>query len=268
MLIVGERINSTRDPVKRAIEKRNQSLILREVRQQIEAGAKLIDVNCAMGMDNEIEDIAWVISVIQSELSNVGICIDSPNYLAIDAALKVYNGKGDIIINSITGEEPRMRNIIPLALRYNAKVIALTMDERGMPSSKSERVDIAKKILSRAKAEGFKEEDIYFDPLVRPLSCEPGEVRAFLDSIRPIKDLGSVKTICGLSNVSFGLPDRSIINSVFLTMVFNAGIDACILDPLDQKVISSLRAAEALLGEDEYCANYIKVFREKRLFSA
>jgi 5-methyltetrahydrofolate--homocysteine methyltransferase len=268
MLIIGERINSTRRPIQRAIEKRNESLILKEAKSQIEAGASFLDVNCAMGLDNEIEDIDWVISVIRSEFDDIGISVDTPHYPAMAAALKACKGGGGIFINSITGEEARMKSVIPLAVKFSAKVIALVMDGRGMPASKSDRVEIAAKILSFARKEGLKEEDLYFDPLVRPLSCEPEQVRAFLDSIGPIKGLGGAKTICGLSNVSFGLPNRSLLNSAFLTMVIASGMDACILDPLDPLIISSLRATEALLGKDEYCAAYLKSYRQKRLVSA
>lgn len=264
MLIIGERINSTRTKIQEAIGKRNASLILKEAKSQLEASANFLDINCAMGTD-EIQDIDWAISVVQSEIKDVSICIDSPNYLAIERALKIYKAKGALMINSITGEENRIRNILPLALKYNAKLIALTMDEKGMPDTASGRFEMAKKILERVKKEGFKEDDLYFDPLIRPISTESRQGKEFLDSIPMIKSLGNVKTICGLSNVSFGLPDRSLINSIFLSMAIQQGLDAAIIDPLDAKVFSSLKAADALLARDEYCADYIRAFREGRL---
>ncbi len=265
MLIIGERINSTRPKIQEAIKSKDASLILKEANLQIEAGAIFVDVNCAMGMGDEMQYIDWVISVIQSKINDVNICIDSPNYLAIDRALKVYAAKGEVMINSITGEDARMKNILPLVIEHKAKVIALTIDDSGMPETAQERFNIAKKILERVKKEGMKEEDIYFDPLIRPISTEPKQAKEFLESIPLIKGLGKVKTVCGLSNISFGLPDRSLINSIFLSMAIQRGLDAAIVDPLDKKIFSSIKASGALLGEDDYCAEYIKAFREGKL---
>lgn len=265
MLMVGERINSSRPKIQEAIRHRNASLILKEALSQLSAGADFIDINCAMGLSDELQDIDWVISVIQSEIKDVNICIDSPSYLAVDKALKIYKAKGSIMINSITGEESKIKNILPLAMKYNAKLIALTMDENGMPDTAYARLEIARKILAKVKERGFKEENLYFDPLIRPVSTEPQQAKEFLEAIPMIKSLGNVKTICGLSNVSFGLPNRSLINAIFLSMAINKGLDAAIADPLDKNVFSSLKASQALLGVDEYCAEYIKAFREGKL---
>jgi 5-methyltetrahydrofolate--homocysteine methyltransferase len=169
------------------------------------------------------------------------------------------------MINSITGEEGRIGRILPLALKHKAKLVALTMGESGMPNTAEERRDIARHILERLKKDGFDAANLYFDPLIRPVSTEPGQAGEFLRSIPLIKSLGPVKVICGLSNVSYGLPNRKTINSVFLSMAIHAGLDAAILDPTDKTMIASLRSSEALLGMDEYCAGYIKSFREGKL---
>jgi 5-methyltetrahydrofolate--homocysteine methyltransferase len=265
MLIIGERINSTRSSIKELIKARNSSLLLSEARSQLGSGANYVDINCAVTSGSELQDMDWAINVIQSDIKDVSISIDSPNYLAIEKALAIYKGAGSIMINSITGEDLRMRTILPLALKYKTKLIALAMDERGMPETANDRFEAAKKILARAKSEGMKEEDIYFDPLIRPISTEPKQAREFLDAIGLIKSLGRVNTICGLSNVSYGLPNRSLINSVFLSMAVKAGLDAAILDPLDRRVMSAVYASEALVGVDDYCANYIRAFREEAL---
>ena len=264
MLIIGERINSTKEKVKTAIGERNASFIARAARSQAEAGADYIDVNCAVTSGNELHDMDWVLSVIQSEIKDASICVDSPNYLAIEAALKAYHSKGRIMINSISGDEARIRSILPLAIKYNTKLIALTMDEKGMPNTAAERFEAAKKIYERVKKGGFNIEDLYFDPLIRPIATEPDQALEFLRSIPLIKSLGA-KTVCGLSNVSFGLPDRRLINATFLSMAMQAGLDAAILDLLDTHIASALRASEALLGRDEYCAGYIRAFREGKL---
>jgi len=265
MLIIGERINSTRVKIREAIKNRDSSYILREAMNQVAYGADFIDVNCAMTAGNEIQDIEWVISVIQSEIKDISICVDSPDYLAIEKALSAYKGSGELMINSITGEEARIARILPLAKKFNTKLIALTMDDKGMPNSAHERYEIAENILQRVKKGGFRADNLYFDPLIRPISTEPDQAREFLKSIPLIKSLGEAKTICGLSNVSFGLPNRKLINATFLSAALQAGLDAAIVDPTDRHITSSLRASAALFGMDEYCTNYIKAFREGKL---
>jgi len=158
MLIIGERINSTRKKVREAIKDRNAAFIVKEALSQVKAGANYVDVNCAVTSGDEIQDIDWVISVIQSEIPDVSICIDSPNYLAIERALKVYSAGGDIIINSITGEDSRIRQVLPLAIGHKTRLIALTMDENGMPNSAAERAEIARRIYDRVRREGFPAE--------------------------------------------------------------------------------------------------------------
>jgi len=265
MIIVGERINSSRKKIYEAIKTRNASFILKEASSQLKDGAGFIDLNCAVTSGDEVQDIDWLISVIQSEIKDANICIDSPNYLAIDRALKVYKAKGELMLNSITAEESRISRILPLAKDHNAKLIALTMGENRMPDTAEDRLAIARTILERVDRAGFKRENLFFDPLIRPISTEPHQAAEFLKSIRLIKDLGGVNTICGLSNISFGLPDRRLINSSFLAMAVYAGIDAAILDATDRNIMSSLKASRALLGMDDFCADYIKAFREGAL---
>lgn len=264
MLIVGERINSTREKIKSAIKARNADFITDEASRQIASGAGFVDINCAVTDGDEVQDIDWVISVIQSGIPGVSICIDSPNYFAIERALEVYKAKGGVMINSITAESDRIDRILPLAVSSNAKLIALTMDHKGMPDTAEERFEIARSMAERVKAGGLDLANLYFDPLIRPISTEPAQAKEFLRSIPLIKSLGA-NTICGLSNVSFGLPDRKIINSVFLAMAIQSGLDAAILDPTDKLMLSSLRAARALVGRDDYCAEYIKAFRDGKL---
>lgn len=264
MIIIGERINSTRAHIQEAMKARNTAFILKEAKKQIESGAGFIDINCAMSLGDEVQDIDWMISVIQSDMPDVNICLDSPNYLAIKKGLEVYKAKGTLFINSITGEQDRIDRIVPLAVQYNTKLIALTMGSGGMPNSAEDRFAIAKDIIDKVGAKGFKTENIYFDPLIRPISTEPEQAKEFLRSIPMIRSLGA-RTVCGLSNISYGLPDRKVINSTFLAMAIHAGLDAAILDPTEKQVMSSAAAACALMCEDEYCAEYIKAFREGRL---
>ena len=265
MLIIGERINSTRPKICEAIKARNAADILKEAKNQIAAGAEYIDVNCAITTVDELQDIDWVISVIQSEVPGVNICIDSPNYLALEKGLKVYKSTGSLFINSITAEDSRINNVLPLAIKYKTKLVALTMGDKGMPDTSGERFEIAKNIFEKVGKAGFNTSDLYIDALIRPIATEPAQAAEFLKSIKMIKALGDVKTICGLSNVSFGLPNRGLVNSIFLAMAMSEGLDAAIIDPTEKHIASSLAASGALLGTDEYCGSYIKAFREGKL---
>jgi cobalamin-dependent methionine synthase I len=264
VIIIGERINSTRAHIQEAMKARNTAFILKEAKRQLESGANFIDINCAMSLGDEVQDIDWIISVIQSQIPDVSICLDSPNYLAIKKGLEVYKARGEIFINSITGEQSRIDHIVPLAVKYNTKLIALTMGAGGMPNTAEDRFGIAKDIITKVSVKGFKAENLYFDPLIRPISTEPEQAKEFLRAIPMIKSLGA-KTVCGLSNISYGLPDRKVINSTFLAMTIQSGLDAVILDPTEKQVMSSVTAARALMCDDEYCGEYIKAFREGRL---
>jgi 5-methyltetrahydrofolate--homocysteine methyltransferase len=264
MLIIGERINSTRQKIREAIAGRDAAFIIKEAAGQLAAGAGFIDVNCAMTEGDEIADMEWAVSVIQGGFPDVSICIDSPDGLAIEAAIRAYKARGGLMINSITAEAERIDKILPLALKAGARLIALTMDDKGMPDTAEDRTRIARHVLERVKKDGFDPKDLYFDPLIRPVSTEPSQAGEFLRSIPMIKALGA-KTICGLSNVSFGLPDRKLVNAAFLSMAVHSGLDAAILDPTDRLVYSSLKASLAVEGRDEYCASYIKTFRDGKL---
>ena len=158
-----------------------------------------------------------------------------------------------------------MDKILPLVKKYNTSVIALTMDEKGMPKNAQQRFDIAKKILETTNKYEIPYKNIYFDPLVKPVSTESDQGKEFLEAVKLIKTLPEVMTVCGLSNISFGLPNRSLINSTFLTMCIFSGLDAAIIDPTDKNIISALKASNALLGKDEYCMEYITAVREKKL---
>ena len=265
MLILGERINSTRGRIREAIQARDSERILTEATDQIAAGARYIDVNGAVTSGDELQDMDWVISVLQSEIPDIGLCIDSPNYLAIEKALAVYKGTGGLFINSITGEDPRIARITPLAVKYDTKLVALTMDEKGMPNTAEERFALAKTMAAKVKALGFNMENLYFDALIRPISTEADQAKEFLRSLPMIKSIDRAKTICGLSNVSFGLPSRGTVNASFLAMAIHAGLDAAIIDPTDPHMSSALAASQALLGADEYCAGYLQAFRGKKL---
>jgi 5-methyltetrahydrofolate--homocysteine methyltransferase len=266
MLIVGERINTSRKNIRPAVEGRDKDFIQKEAKLQVEAGACRIDVNCGTRVKEEPEDLEWLVKTVQ-EAVDVPLSIDSPNPLALERGLAAHKGhKGKALVNSITLEKERVEKILPLVKKYKAAVVALTMDDRGMPIDTVTRVEIAGKLLHLLEGEGIKKEDVYFDPLVRPLGTDPNQSLVVLETIKTImQKYSGVHTFCGLSNISFGLPLRSLLNRNFLVMAMLMGLDAVMIDPLDKKMMSDLRASLALLNKDQFCLEYIKAFREGKL---
>ncbi|MDI6895574.1 MAG: methyltetrahydrofolate cobalamin methyltransferase [Bacillota bacterium] len=263
MLIVGERINTSRKGVAALVCLRDGEAVVREAVQQREAGADFIDVNAGTLLAEEPEALRWLVTTIQAAVA-VPLCVDSPNPAAMAAALEVHQGKA--LLNSITGERERFRATLPLVKRYGCGVVALCLDDSGMPSSAEEAVQKGSRLVEDLLEAGVPAEDIYVDPLVRPVSTDSRAGVAVVEAIRILREkYPGVHTICGLSNVSFGLPQRRLLNQAFLVATMTAGLDAVILDPLDTRLMALLRAAEAVLGRDEYCARYLRAYREGRL---
>jgi len=262
MLIIGERINTSRKSIQRAVESKDGAFIKREAVLQAEAGASMLDINCGTSMERESSDIEWLIDTVQAAV-DLPLCIDSPSPKVLGIALGFCRKRA--LINSITLEKGRFDAVVSLVKKYKAQVIALTMDESSMPKNAVERAAKAEKLLGLLRKEGVKDEDIFFDPLVKSIASEPDQAVEFLEAVARIKSLGKVKVVGGLSNVSFGLPGRHLLNSVFAGLAASRGIDAAIIDPLDKETMAIILAAETLAGRDEYCVNYIKAFREGRL---
>jgi len=257
-LKIGERINSSRKDIAAALKARDEAAIRKEARLQKEAGADMLDVNCAFNSKDEPADMGWLVELVQNE-TGLPLSIDSPNPKALESGLRRHKGRA--LINSATLERSKLDSILPLAKNYDADIIILTMDEKGMPSTEDGRLALAKKALDTAKAHGIRKERLYIDPLVRPVSSEQRQGLEVIKSVRAIKSRFEARTICGLSNVSFGLPARTALNSVFLTMLLSAGLDAAILDVSEKKIKTAIRAAEALLGRDNFCTEYLKSYR-------
>ncbi len=261
MIIIGEKINSTLKSIRPAMEAKDRDVIVDLAKAQVAAGASFIDVNAGMFQEREVEILEWVIDVLQ-EAIDAPFAIDSPDPKAVLAGLK-RNKNGKPIINSITGEKARFNAIMPLVAEYKAGVIALCMDDTGMPETSEERVKIAEKLIKNLTKEGVQLSDIYIDPLIRPIGTGSHYGRVALDTIRKVKsEYPEVHIACGLSNISFGIPARKTINQTFLVAAMTCGMDGAILDPLDKKLMTFLYAAEALLGKDEYCMNFITKFRK------
>jgi len=268
MEIIGEKINATVKSVKKAIQERDATFIQDLARKQGEAGANYLDVNSGMALhpEEEAEDFGWLVPVIQ-EAVDLPLCLDSGRHKPLETALKLHKGRA--MINSVNGDRSHMEMIFPLAKEYHCKIIALTSDkEKGIPSTCSGRVKIAEKIAKEAQTYGVPLEDIYFDPLVLPISTDDKNAVLFLDTLREIKKtFKEAKTISGLSNISFGLPKRKLINRVFLVLALGSRMNAAILDPTDKEIMAMIQATETMVGIDPFCGQYINAYKEGRLGS-
>jgi 5-methyltetrahydrofolate--homocysteine methyltransferase len=259
MIIIGELINSTRRKVGDAIAARDAALIQELAVKQAEAGADYLDVNAGARVAQEAEDMAWLVETVQA-VTSLPLCIDSPSAAVIETGLARHRGQA--LVNSFSAEPERRDAVLSLAARQGARAVGLTMDQGGMPETCQQRVEIALTLVAAAAEHGIATSDVFIDPLVRPISSEPDQGRAVLDAISAIKrESPEVNVSVGLSNVSFGLPDRRLVNRTFLAMAVAAGVDAALIDPLDRRLMACLRAAEALIGRDDYCADYLAAYR-------
>ncbi|MBN2851142.1 MAG: methyltetrahydrofolate cobalamin methyltransferase [Clostridia bacterium] len=264
MIIIGEKINSTLKSVRPAIEKYDAAAIQSLAKRQSEAGASYIDLNAGMFYQDEPDRLEWLVKTVQ-EVVSTPLAIDSPNPKALLRGLQA-NKNGKPIINSITDEKERFDAVLPLILEYNTSVIALCMDDTGMPETEADRMKIAESLISKLTKSGVKLDDIYIDPLIRPIGTGSHYGRVAIETMRMVKkEYPDVHITCGLSNISFGIPLRKIMNQAFLVAATAAGMDGAILDPLDKKLMTFLYAAEALIGRDDYCMNYLTQFREGNL---
>lgn len=264
MIIIGELINATRQLIAEAIEAKDNTEIKKAVIRQIEAGAKYIDINAGMGKGQarEISDMEWLIDIV-NEIGEIPICVDSSDPVVIDKCLGRIKS-ADRMINSISGESKKIESLLPLIKEHNScKVVGLTMDDGGIPSDVEKRIEITEKIVKTLEEAGIPRENIFIDPLIQPISVDVNNGKVFLESLRAInKEFPGVKTTCGLSNISFGLPNRRLLNRYFLTLAIGYGLDSAITDPVDKGTREAIYMAEALTGRDEYCMKYIKMFRE------
>ncbi|AET68258.1 Pterin binding enzyme [Desulfosporosinus orientis DSM 765] len=261
MLIIGELINTSRKAIKEAVANKDADYIKQVARDQWEAGANYIDVNCGTMVHNEAEIMEWLVNTVQ-EAVEAPLSIDSPDPKVIEAGLKLVK-YGQPMINSISDEKERFESILPLVVRYNSKIVALCMDDTGMPETGEDRVRVAKSLYRKLTEAGVPDENIYFDPLVKPVSAVEKAGVEVLESIKLIKLLyPNVHFTCGLSNVSYGLPNRKVLNRLFVVQTMTVGMDGYILNPTDKEMMGVIYASQALLGQDSYCMNYLTAHRK------
>ena len=256
--IIGERINPTGKKLfKEALRNNDIDYILKEAISQVESGADILDVNVGLPEIDEEETMKKVIKEIQS-IIDTPLQIDSNNPKVIEKGLRVYNGKP--IVNSVNGEDKVLDNVLPLIKKYGAAVVGLTLDDKGIPKKAEERLKVAEKIVNKALEYGIKREDIFIDCLVLTASAQQEDIGKTLKAVALVKEKLKVKTILGVSNISFGLPNRELINKTFLAMSLQSGLDLPILNPNNKEMINIINAFKVLNNQDRGATNYIDIY--------
>lgn len=264
VVIIGERINPTgRKAFSAELQAGDLSRIAKDAEAQAKAGAVVLDVNVGAAGVDEVKLLPEAIRIVQDTV-DLPICLDSPNPAALEAGLKVVRGRA--LINSVNGEKAKLAAVLPLAAQYGAAVIALCMDDTGIPATPGQRLEVAASILDAAHQHGIQPEDILFDPLVLAVGADSAAGSITLETARLIRSQFGCNMTAGASNVSFGMPDRETMNTVFLTLLIQAGINAPISNPL--KMGLAIRAADLLMGKDDYGMAYIKSFRALQQLNA
>jgi 5-methyltetrahydrofolate--homocysteine methyltransferase len=262
MFLIGELINSTRKRIRTAVESHDAAYIQDVARRQAEAGAQMLDVNGGIP-GREAEVLCWLVNTVQ-QVTDLPLCLDSSDPEALRRALPLCKQRP--MINSINDEPERFNAVLPLVKEFGAKVIALAMGPAGPPSSLEDRLATASRLVDRLTAAGIAPDDIYVDPCVLPVSTGSQHGYFVAETISQIRSrYPGVHTSVGLSNVSFGLPCRKLLNEVFLVLLMSRGLDAVIADPCDRWLMACIYAAEALLGQDEFCVEYLRAYREGKL---
>lgn len=264
--IVAERINCTRKAIREATENRDAAFITEQARLQADVLGNegingYIDVNAGAHPDTELDNMLWLLGIVQ-QATPLPITLDSPSPAVLKAGLEVLDGR-PAMINSISLEEGKAEKLLPLVKQYNTAVIGLCLGVEGMPNSGEERLDFASRIIQLTRAAGVADDKVYIDPLVRCVSAENEQGAEFLKGIAHIKvEYPSVHFCAGLSNVSYGLPQRTLLNRAFLSLSIWQGLDGAIIDPLDRGMMAALYATRAVAGLDEYCMEYMTAARE------
>jgi 5-methyltetrahydrofolate--homocysteine methyltransferase len=263
--VIGERINPTgRKTFAEELRGGDLSTVAVDAVGQVTAGADMLDVNAGIPLVDESELLESMLGTVAAAVE-VPICIDSSVIEALEAGLSVYEGKA--LVNSVTGEDERLEEILPLVARHGAAVIGLANDETGIPETPQQRLDIARKIVSAAGDHGIPPEDVVIDQLAITVGAATDAVTTTLETISLIRDELGVNMCLGASNVSFGLPRRHALNAAFLPMAMAAGLTSAIMSCADE-VVAAVRASDVLLGHDEWAASWIAAHRAREAAAA
>lgn len=261
-VIIGEKINPTgRKKLAAELKTGNFKTVIEDTKNQVEAGAHIIDVNVGVPGIDEPSMMVDAIKVI-SEVTDAPLCFDSSKSDVLEAALKVYEGKA--LVNSVTGEKDKMAQILPVIKEYGAAVIALPLDDEGIPDDPERRLLIASRIVEQAERMGIQREDIIIDCLTMTLSANYQAGQTTLDSMMYIKNELGCNMSLGVSNVSFGLPDRDTINAIFMVSAIENGLTCAIIDPTKEEMRKAVLIADMIKGKDKHCLKYINAFRNQQ----
>ena len=262
MLLMGESINGTRKQVAEAIQARDAEFIKTLATNQVDAGAGLLDVNGGVAGGDEVADIIWLIETVMS-VTDMQLMVDSASPTALDAGVRAVIDVGGKVpfINSISGEQSRIDAVLPLVEKYKCPVIGLCLSEDGIPPTAEDRFAVAKQLYDLCIGAGLPGEDLWVDPLVMAVSADSTAAQVTLETLKLVKERLPVRTTGGLSNVSFGLPNRALLNRTFVAMCAGLGIDGAVLDVRNKPMMANVKAIEALRGEDNFCGSYLRAHR-------
>jgi 5-methyltetrahydrofolate--homocysteine methyltransferase len=259
-VIVGERINPTgRSRLAAEMAAGEFTRVRADARAQVEAGAHLLDVNAGIPLVDEPALLAEAVGIVQAEVE-VPLSIDSSIVKALEDGLAAYRGKA--LVNSVTGEDERLESVLPLVARHGAAVIGIANDETGISEDPAVRFAVARKIVERAESFGIPRQDVLIDPLAMPIGAMRSAGASLFEIVRRVRGELGVNTICGASNISFGLPDRPGLNAAFLAMAIASGMTCAITNPLEESIRKAILAADVLMGHDENCAAWLAAHRE------
>ena len=260
VVIIGESINPTRrKKLVSTLQEGNFDFVLELAESQIRAGADVLDVNVGFPGVDDVKLLPETVRILQDKF-DVPLCLDSPNPMAIEAALKVAQGK--CLINSVNGEEASLRALLPIAKEYGAAIIGLCMNDDGITHDPEKRLSIAEKIIERAVKAGIKEEDVVIDPLAMAVSADPQACRVTLETIRLVHQKLGHNITQGASNISFGLPDRESLNAAHMVISIYNGLTCPIANP--EKITSIVRAADLVLGRDDFAVRFVEYFQSRQ----
>jgi len=263
MIIIGEKINGTIPSVKKAIEQKDEEFIRNLAIKQAEAGADYLDLCASTAPDVEVDTLLWLMDIVQNAV-DTPLCIDSPNPLVIEKVFPYAKRPG--LINSVSEEGGKCEIIYPIIKGTKWEVIALTCDNRGIPKDIQTRVDITKVMVEKALTYDITPDRIHIDPLVMALSADNQSLLNFVETLKEVKIIyPTIKVTSGLSNISFGMPLRKVVNQHFLTLAIDAGMDSAILDPCNRDMVTTLYVTDALLGKDRFCRNYLNAYRKNKI---
>ena len=263
MIIIGEKINGTNPAVKEAIEKKDAAFIADRAVKQTEAGADFIDVCASTAPEYEIETLKWLMEVVQ-DATDTPLCIDSPNPRVIEAVFKYANKPG--MLNSISEEGDKCEVLLPLMEGNSWEVVGLTCDNNGIPTDLETKLNITKSMVEKAAKYGINPDRMHIDPCVMALSTDNQSLLNFVAEIAAIKALYPTIHVTGaISNISFGLPVRALINKNAMAFAIQAGMDSAVMDPMNRDMMGTIFATEALLGHDKHCRKYSKAYRAGKI---